>query len=578
MRRRTGFFAGLALLGLLLILSACQVSTDGAVGDLQPSPTLFPGLQSLPGSGESKPSAKGENSSDLVSNSEGRESGLDDPEIVEFINQGGIFIRVNADQASYPLSPLIYGLSGGDSAYWDALKPALLSWGGNPSSRYNWKLGNAWNAGSDWYYQNGNYGVPDGVSASELFIQEAQEIESETRLAVPTLGWVAKDRQSCSFPNADGTCGDAGGANCEAPGAIADPLKANLASDPASIVEWIAQLKAAGLMPRIIAMDNEPELWGYTHYDVHPECTTYEEVLEKYLAYATALRDNFPGVELGGPVACCWFSYWNLAPGPQVRGSNIPEDYIAWFLQSVREYDEGVGQRHLDVLDVHFYPQGEIFNSNVDEDTAARRLRSTRALWDPAYIDESWINQPIFFIPRMRALIERYYPGTKLGISEWNWGADETMNGALAIADVLGIMGREGVHYAAYWRNPPLNSPGFFAFKLFSNFDDLGSRFSGKSISSESSDWERLSSYAAYDEGTGRLLVMLVHKQGDQAAEVRLEWPGYQTPAEADIYRYSSADLAGIQKSSMAFDATGTPYHSISLPPNSISLLVLEQK
>ena len=35
-------------------------------------------------------------------------------------------------------------------------------------------------------------------------------------------------------------------------------------------------------------MDNEPELWGYTHYDVHPECPTYEEILDKYLTYATA--------------------------------------------------------------------------------------------------------------------------------------------------------------------------------------------------------------------------------------------------------------------------------------------------
>ena len=33
-------------------------------------------------------------------------------------------------------------------------------------------------------------------------------------------------------------------------------------------------------------MDNEPELWGDTHYDVHPTCPTYEEILDKYLTYA----------------------------------------------------------------------------------------------------------------------------------------------------------------------------------------------------------------------------------------------------------------------------------------------------
>ena len=38
-----------------------------------------------------------------------------------------------------------------------------------------------------------------------------------------------------------------------------------------------------GSTSEFIAMDNEPELWGDTHYDVHPECPTYEEILDKYL-------------------------------------------------------------------------------------------------------------------------------------------------------------------------------------------------------------------------------------------------------------------------------------------------------
>ena len=48
------------------------------------------------------------------------------------------------------------------------------------------------------------------------------------------------------------------------------------------------------------------------------------------------------------------------------------------------------------------------------------------------------------------------------------------MNGALAIADVLGIYGREGVDAAAYWRNPPVGSPGCFAFKMHGNYDGAG--------------------------------------------------------------------------------------------------------
>ncbi|MCJ7701080.1 MAG: hypothetical protein MUO62_05820 [Anaerolineales bacterium] len=77
--------------------------------------------------------------------------------------------------------------------------------------------------------------------------------------------------------------------------------------------------------------------------------------------------------------------------------------------------------------------------------STAHRLRSTRSLWDLDYIDESWINQPVALIPTMKKWIAENYPGTRLGISEWNWGADETMKGALAIADVLGIYGKEEV-------------------------------------------------------------------------------------------------------------------------------------
>ena len=57
---------------------------------------------------------------------------------------------------------------------------------------------------------------------------------------------------------------------------------------------------------RYIALDNEPELWGYTHYDVHPTCTTFQEIFDKYVAYASAVREVAPDAELAGPVMCCW--------------------------------------------------------------------------------------------------------------------------------------------------------------------------------------------------------------------------------------------------------------------------------
>ena len=92
------------------------------------------------------------------------------------------------------------------------------------------------------------------------------------------------------------------------------------------------------------------------------------------------------------------------------------------------------------------------------------------------------------------------------------------MNGALAIAEVLGIYGREGVDAAAYWRNPPLGSPGYFAFKMHGNYDGAGSRFGGRSCScADADDPTRVSAFAALDEAAGALRVMLINKDPERA-------------------------------------------------------------
>ena len=113
---------------------------------------------------------------------------------------------------------------------------------------------------------------------------------------------------------------------------------------------------------------------------MHPTCSTYEEILLKYLEYATAIREVAPDAELMGPVMCCWFDYWGTAPGP---ADSSDEDFLGWFLRHVREHDEANGRRTLDVVDVRYYPQADVVNDRVDAETAALRLRSTRSLYDP---------------------------------------------------------------------------------------------------------------------------------------------------------------------------------------------------
>lgn len=481
-------------------------------------------------------------------------------------------ISIDPAGGRHPISPLIYGLNNPPSDVLHALRPGINRWGGNPSTRYNWRLGNAWNAASDWQYRNGDYGYT-GKSASDDFMRDTRDADAAALLTIPTLGWVAKnnDTNTCSFPTDDGQCGDASQANCEKPGAIADPKRANVPIDVQSDLEWLRHLKGALYTPQFVAMDNEPDIWGHTHYDVHPSCTTYDEIRDTYLKYAGAVRAQNPNAQLLGPVSCCWYYYWNSAAGDQDRAAHDGQDFLPWFLQQVRQHDEAAGVRTLDVLDIHYYPEG-LYNDDADADTAARRLRSTRSLWDETYVDESWINQPVALIPRMHKLIAQNYPGTKLGITEWNWGADRTMNGALALAEVLGIMGREDVYLANYWRYPEPNSPGFYAFKLFTNYDDQGGHFGNVSLAATSSQPGWVSAFAAQSDG-GRLTLLLINKDPQRAATVSLGSPGALPAGQATLFRYSQAAETIVRTT-----LPGVAPTSLVLPAYSLSLVVIEAK
>jgi hypothetical protein len=484
-----------------------------------------------------------------------------------------INLTVNVTQNVHPISPMIYGVSNAPAEVLKALNPGLNSWGGDSSSRYNWEVGNAWNGGRDFFYQNTNYGVLSG-SASDAFIEDSLEAGAAVRLTLPTLGWVAKnsDLKTCSFPLPDGSCGDADGATCFQPGEIADPKLANVASDVDSIVEWVTEMLVENEYEiDILAMDNEPEMWGVTHYDVHPECTTYQEILDQYLVYAEAVRTVAPRVDLAGPVTCCWEYYFDSAAGPVDKLNNGNQDFLPWFLEQVKKHDLSTGTTSINVLDLHYYPEG-LFNQNVDTATAAQRLRAPRSLWDTTYVDESWIAEPISLIPRMLGIIADNYPGLRLGISEWNFGADQSMNGALAIADVLGIYGRENLYYASYSDYPKLGSPGAFAFQMYTNYDGEGGHFGDMYAQTISDTPDLITAYASMDNKTRQAHIIIINKDPIRPLGVNVKLSNFGIPSTVELYRYSQEDLTSIVKSEEEWPGLNG---ILIIPPYSINHYVL---
>jgi hypothetical protein len=285
-----------------------------------------------------------------------------------------------------------------------------------------------------------------------------------------------------------------------------------------------------------------------------------------------------------GPGSWGWTGYFY---SPRDRGTdrfrshadrrahgNIP--FLAWWLDQVRRYDERAGRRSLDYLDVHFYPQAPGVYAGASEAageaaTNALRLRSTRALWDPAYVDESWIGEPVQLIPRLRDWVDRYYPGTGIAITEWNWGAESTVNGALAIADVLGIFGREGVDLAAYWTFPRPGSPGALAFSLYTNYDGKGSGFGDVTLPASSDTPDAVAAYASLDSRTGDVVVMTLNKLPDTPLPLTLAIAGVRPDAPVQVHRYGRDDPAQIKDLGQVA-ATGGEI-ALVLPPYSIAVL-----
>src|SRR5262249_49615087 len=162
----------------------------------------------------------------------------------------------------------------------------------------------------------------------------------------------------------------------------------------------------------------------------------------------------------------------------------------------------------LDVFSVHYYPQGGVFSDDTSQVMQLHRNRSTRSLWDPTYVDESWVNDTVQLVPRLRGWVAGNYPGTATAVTEYNWGAEGHINGATAQADVLGIFGREGLDMAARWTTPAASTPTYKAIKMYRNYDGLGSTFGDTSVAASGPNPDSVAAFAAERSNDQALTVM----------------------------------------------------------------------
>ena len=515
--------------------------------------------------------------------------------------QNPVSISVDAQVNRHPINPNVYGVAHASTATLNDLNTPLNRNGGNNTTRYNWQL-NADNRGNDWYYESIADSSATAGERGDTFFANSTAANAQAMLTIPLIDWVAKvganrtKLAGFSIAKYGAQTGNDWQWMPDAGNGIAtsgqnmtgnDPRDANVPSTSLMQQAWVQHLvgrwgtNANGGL-RYYILDNEPSLWHSTHRDVRPTGLTMDDLKQRIVDYASKIKAVDPSALVVGPEEWGWSGYlfsgfdqqygsihgWSSLPDRQNHGG---ADYLPWLLGALRQDNATTGTRLLDVFTVHYYPQGGEFSDDVSNAMQLRRNRSTRSLWDPAYVDETWINDKVQLIPRLKNWVTTGYPGTSIGVTEYNWGAENHINGATTQADILGIFGREGLDMAARWTTPAASTPTYKAMKMFRNYDGNKSTFGDTSVAATTPNPDAVSAFAAQRTTDGALTVMVIAKSPSTTAPATINLAHFAHTGVAQAWQLTAANTI----TRLADVAISGPSFTVTLPAQSVTLFVI---
>lgn len=500
-----------------------------------------------------------------------------------------VTFNIDANANRHAISPYIYGTN-----YETSMMKGIGAFrmGGNRWTTYNWE-NNATNSGTDYNNSSGNR-VCDLVScgsrsevageAVRLGVELAYKYEATPLVTIPIVDYVTADKN---------------GTISQAASPTNSRFRINLDRKPASVSSAVASLSdnyvyqdeaikffqnnfkanlSAG-KKIFYSLDNEPGIWKSTHPLIHPERTTYAEMKEKTIRFASMIKEHAPDSMVFGAVAYGFNEMMSLQDAPDRSNG----EYMSWYLQQMAAAEKTYGKRLVDVIDMHWGSEARGDGYRVLDETApqtagliAARLQAPRSLWDPTYKETSWIaddylNAPIQWLPRLKERIAKYYPGTKISFSEYNHGGGQIISGGIAEADVLGIFGREDVFFATHWDREA--SPYIYgAMKLFVNYDGQGARVGDTSIKAVSSNNEKTSVYAMQSSSDANKLYLVVLNKTGAALTSKIAIANAGSYTKGSAYQISD----GVSSPKYVGDISvsgSTVYYSI--PAMSVTTLVL---
>lgn len=457
-------------------------------------------------------------------------------------NPGGgtVQFTVNSEQGRHAISPYIYGMNFFNGSTLD--NPVTLDrLGGNRWSGYNWET-NASNAGSDWNHSSDTYLSSSTVpgQAVKPSLTAAAANNRALVVTVPTAGYVAADTNGTVSAAETAPSVRWNAVIAKKPGALSlTPDKSDGIVYTDEFVNWVEHNKTAS-QKVFYSLDNEPGLWDSTHPRLHPASPTFAELRTKTLANAAAIKDVNPNAVVFGGVGYGWNDFTSLqdatdaTTSPAHPGGDQPGEmnFYEYLLQQVRVQEIAQGRTLMDAIDLHWYPEAQgggvrITENNNTDAVVAARVQAPRSLWDPSYTEPSWITQystntgstpgPVTLLPRVQRDINDFKPGTKIAITEYNYGGTNHISGAIAQADALGVFGDQNVFAAMFWSLYGDSQSQFVegAFKMFLNYNGTGGTVGDLAVTSNTSNQSQTSIHTSVDStNPNRMVVVAINRTG----------------------------------------------------------------
>ncbi len=496
-----------------------------------------------------------------------------------------VSMEVNTLQDVRAISPYIYGTNGQPYSGVTAFRS-----GGNRLTGYNWE-NNASNAGADWYHSSDNYLTwimnPPPTDENEpglvvtRFHDDAQAIGAYSLATLQMAGYVAKDKNGTV--DVSETAPSSRWAQVVNRKGSAYSLTPSTADGYVYTDELLNLLlndygSASGSGVKGYALDNEPALWFSTHPRIHPDKVGVQELLDRSIDLASTIKDMDPSAEVFGPALYGFWAYMTLQDAPDWAG-NFDHNYdrfIDAYLDLMKVASDTAGRRLLDVLDVHWYPEpAGVYAGDTDAGAVDRRIQAVRSLWDSTYVEDSWIGQwysPVAILEYLNKAIATYNPGTKLAVTEYDYGAPTHISGGIAQADALGVFGEENVYFASKWNT--VSDYAQRAFEIYRDYDGEGGTFGDLHVHSDTQDHALSSIYAAVPSADGsKLHLMLINKSASQSVTADVQISSDRTYQSGDVWYFDGSGptiQAGVPITSISGNLV-----SVVLQPHSVHHIVL---